>query len=103
MNGIAAWARRMWRGEEPLALAFWQYAIVFGLVLDVAHIFLVWAVNSSHAPGVVLAVVYLLPVPYYLFAAWAVWQAAARYDGPPRWAQAARGAIILWTVAEIAV
>jgi hypothetical protein len=93
----------MWRGEEPLALAFWQYAVVFGLVLDVVHIFLVWAVNSSHAPGVVVAATYLLPVPYYLFTAWAVWRAAARYDGPPLWASAARAAIIPWTVVAIAL
>ena len=65
--GPIAWTKRMWRGEEPLALAFWQYGIVFGLVIDVAHILLVWAVNAEGVPGVVLVATYLIPVPYYSY------------------------------------
>jgi len=98
--GVIAWAKRMWRGEEPLALAFWQYGVVFGLVLNVAHIYLVWAVNSSHAPGVVVAAAYLAPWPYNLLAAWGVWRAADHYAGPPMWATAARVAITVWTLVE---
>ena len=98
--GAIAWARRMWNGEEPLALAFWQYGVVFGLVLNVAHLYLVWWVNSSHAPGIVIVAVYMIPWPYNLFAAWGVWKAAANYAGPPHWVTAARAAIIAWTIAE---
>jgi hypothetical protein len=98
--GVVAWIERMWRGEEPLALAFWQYGIVFGLVINLAHLFLVWAVNDAHTPGLVVVAVYLIPLPYNLLVAWGVWRAAGRYRGPAPWARAARVIIVLWTIVE---
>jgi hypothetical protein len=96
--GVAAWARRMWEGEEPLALAFWQYGIVFGLAINVAHLFLVWAVISAGASGAVIVAVNLIPWPYNLLVAWGVWRAAERYEGPALWATGARAVIVPWTV-----
>lgn len=87
---------RLWRGEVPLAEAFWSYAILGGLALNVTAtfaMFLLLKVDNAAAVAV-----FLLPVPYNLFMLGAVWRSAERYTGPPAWAQAARIAIVVWTL-----
>jgi hypothetical protein len=87
---------RLWRGEVPLAKAFWNYAIAGGLALNAATTFatfLLLTVDSAAAVAV-----FLLPVPYYLFMLGAVWRSAERYTGPPARAKAARVAIVVWTL-----
>jgi hypothetical protein len=101
--GVVAWTRRMWRGEEPLALAFWQYGIVFGLAINVAHLYLVWAAISSGASDAAVIAVNLIPWPYNLLAAWGVWRAADRYSGPQLWATGAKLVIVPWTVVECVI
>lgn len=80
----------MWRGEEPLASAFWYYAVALGLIVNVFGLFAFFAAKTAGASDELLFVVHISPVPYNIFAAIAVWRAAGRYDGSPQLANAAR-------------
>ena len=103
LEALRGWASRMWRGEEPLGVAFWQWAVSVGLIVNVAFVFAMYGAISAGAPGIVLVLVHLAPWPYNIFTGIAVWRAADRYPGSPFWATAARSAIILWTIFECAV
>lgn len=87
---------RLWRGEVPLAEAFWSYAIVGGLALNAATTFAMFLLLKFD--NVAAIAVFLLAVPYNLFMLGAVWRSAERYTGPPARAQAARVAIVVWTL-----
>lgn len=103
LGDFEAWALRLWRGEEPLARAFWMWAVALGAILNVAGTFLVYAALQLRAPTVVVVLAYVSPIPYNLFAFVGVWRSAAHYTGPPRWADLARAALVAWTVAECAL
>jgi drug/metabolite transporter (DMT)-like permease len=103
LGDVRAWAVRLWRGEEPLARAFWMWAVALGAILNVAGTFLVYAVLQLHAPTFVVVLAYVSPIPYNLFAFVGVWRSAARYTGPTRIADLARAALVAWTVAECAL
>ena len=80
----------MWRGEEPLASAFWYYAVALGLIVNVFGLFAFFAAKTAGASDELLFLVHITPVPYNIFAGIAVWRAAGRYGGSPRMANAAR-------------
>jgi hypothetical protein len=88
--------KRLWRGEESLARAFWEYTILYGTLLNLittAGTFAALALGFSG--GMVLAV-HVLPIPYNIFVAVSVWRSAQRYEGPPEWPLLARIAVIVW-------
>jgi hypothetical protein len=91
--------KALWKGELPLAVAFWHYAIVWGLVINIVTSVMTMAVVLADAPAWVLVPVYLLPTPYNILVLVGVWQSAARYEGPRKWADLAR----LVTLVEMAV
>lgn len=91
---------RLWRGELPLDSAFWTWAVVGGLLINIATtgLFLVLIMNDQHLPAVIAG--YAVPIPYNFVALVGVWRSADRYDGDRRWAELARivtvvGAILL--------
>ena len=80
----------LWTGELPLGEAFWIYAVVGGLAVNLisslAFLFLIlvdWLLAA-------LVVGYGFSVPYNLVALVGVWRAAARHEGEPGHAQWAR-------------
>jgi len=91
--------KRLWAGELPLAQAFWNYAVVYGFLLNlVTHVvFLVLLLNDAHA--ILVALLVALPIPYNLLAIVGVWRSAARYAGPETWAILARIGTVIWMVA----
>jgi hypothetical protein len=80
----------MWRGEEPLASAFWYYAVALGLIVNVFGLFAFFAAKTAGASDGVLFLVHISPIPYNIFAGIAVWRAAGRYEGSRQMANAAR-------------
>jgi hypothetical protein len=81
---------RLWRGELPLADAFWTWAVLVALLVNgtttagfVALIMAGWPISA-------LIVGYAFSVPYNVVAGVGVWRSAARYDGPSHWAMLAR-------------
>jgi len=82
--------RRLWRGDLPLAQAFWNWAVLGGIAVNglTSILFLVLIIADS----IVLAFVvgYALSVPYNVAVTVGVWRSAARYEGERRWADLAR-------------
>ena len=81
---------RLWSGGLPLGEAFWTYAVLGGLVVNLvtslAFLFLVLADRLL----VALVVGYGLSVPYNVVALVGVWRAAERHEGDPAQATLAR-------------
>lgn len=92
MNGL----RRLWGGELPLAVAFWDWAVLGGLVVNLPLIFAMALLLSEGQALAALLVGYAAPLPYNVAALVGVWRCAARYPGPPAWAHAARIGALLW-------
>ena len=89
---------RLWRGDYPLARAFWDHAIIYGSLANLIATIAALGVLAANAPGLLSLAIFLIPTPYNLVAAVGVWRSAARYRGPPVWANAARIAVIIWAV-----
>ena len=89
---------RLWRGEIGLARTFWRYAVLYGLIANLAATALAFTVIASGGPAVLAMVIFLLPIPYNVFAVVIVWRSAARHQGNARWADVARIAVILWAM-----
>lgn len=81
---------RLWRGELALADAFWNWAVIGGLAVNVTTSLGFLALLTAGQTIAALVVGYGLSVPYNILAAVGVWRSAARYAGPPRHAQLAR-------------
>lgn len=91
--------RSLWEGRMPLARTFWEYAIVWGFCLNLITTIACLGLLAAGVDEAIAVPVFFLALPYNLFVLVAVWRAAARYEGPPHWAQAARIAVVLWVVA----
>jgi hypothetical protein len=81
---------RLWRGEVPLFNAFWDWALIGGLIVNVSMTIasLVLVMEDMLLAAVIVG--HAFSVPYNVFVTVAVWRSAARYKGDPRWATAAR-------------
>ena len=101
--GIAAWTRALVAGEMPLPLAFWRYAIVYGLLVNGFASFAAFAVLAAGGASWLAVFLFLLPLPYNLLVGLGVWRSAGRWPGQPPWAALARVAIVVWTLLAIAL
>jgi hypothetical protein len=88
--------KNLWHGQLPLDIAFWTYAIVYGLVLNVAATGAALVLIVLDAPIAIAIGVHLLPVPYSVLAACGVWRSADRYPGRRTIASAAKAGVIAW-------
>ena len=90
MNGL----RRLWKGEAPLQVAFWNWAVLGGLVVNLVSSGLFLFLVMSDQLVLALIAGYVPSVPYNAIAAVGVWRSAMRYDGERRWAEAAQIATV---------
>jgi len=82
--------RRLWRGELPLSDAFWNWAVIGGIVVNVlTTIMSLTLIMNGQALAAFIAG-YAVSVPYNVVATVGVWRAAARYEGDRKWADLAR-------------
>jgi hypothetical protein len=65
---------RLWRGELALDNAFWNWAVIGGLAVNL----------TSSIAG------YIFSVPYNIFVSVGVWRSAERYTGERKWAELAQ-------------
>ena len=86
---------RLWRGELTLADAFWNWAVLGGLLVNVAtSIGFLWLIMAGQMiPAYVVG--YGMSLPYNLVATVGTLRSAARPDADPRWAGPARITVIL--------
>lgn len=98
MDRIGHLISRLWRGEIELRRAFWDYAIIYGSLLNLATTFAAFGAYAAGWPLPVAVAIFLLPLPYNLLQVFSVWRSAARYSGPEIWANLARIAIVVWAI-----
>ncbi|HSE76390.1 MAG TPA: hypothetical protein VLG66_00135 [Alphaproteobacteria bacterium] len=82
--------RRLWRGELPLADAFWSWAVLGGIALNGVTTFLFLMLISAGRPIEAFFIGYAISVPYNICVAVGVWRSAEAYAGDRRWATIAR-------------
>jgi hypothetical protein len=95
---VRAQVKRLWRGEESLPRAFWEYALLYGTLANLATTGAMLAAVAADLPALLALAIYLTPLPYNMLMVVAVWRSAARYRGRPEWATLARIAIVVWAV-----
>jgi hypothetical protein len=93
MRGLV---KRLWAGDLPLRQAFWDYAVFWGLLLNLATHAVFFALLLNNANSALVALAFALPIPYNLLAVVAVWRSAGRYSGSKKWADLARVATVFW-------
>lgn len=82
--------RALWSGELPLGEAFWGYAVLGGLAVNLVTTLAFWALLVANRPVAALLVGYPMPIAYNVVATVGVWRAAGRDPGDPRRAMLAR-------------
>lgn len=87
--------KSLWAGEVPLPEAFWQYAVVYGLLVNFVATCLSLILAVAGASPWVYVAVFFLPTPYNVLATVAVWRSAERYEGPRKWADLARAVTLI--------
>jgi hypothetical protein len=92
----------LWAGHLPLEIAFWQYAIFYGVLFNVAATAVALFLVVMDAPIAVAIIVHLLPVPYSVLAMVGVWRSADHYPGPSNTALLAKAAVVAWSALWIA-
>jgi hypothetical protein len=102
-TGVLAWIARLWLGDVPLAVAFWDYAIIYGISLNLIATFTSFGLLAVDAPAWAALGVLVLPVPYNILVFAAVWRSAGRHQGAGPWAAIARIVIIVWLIAACAL
>lgn len=90
LNRHPGFLGRLWRGETPLAQAYWSYGFVLnGVFASVA------LVIGSDVPAYVGFVWWPFYLAYFAVVLVAVWRSSERYPGPRLWAMLARVAVLV--------
>ncbi len=68
--------KTLWAGEFPLRQAFWQFAVGYGLLINLVTslAFLALLINDADIALVALALAFALPIPYNIVMVVAVCQ-----------------------------
>ncbi len=88
----------LWAGELPLRQAFWQYAVGYGLLINLVTSLAFLALIARDANTALIVLAFALPVPYNVLVVMAVWRSANRYAGSETWADMARIGTVIWMV-----
>ena len=81
---------RLWRGEVPLPDAFWNWAVIGGLIVNIASSILFLYLVTADRPIAALIAGYAPSIPYNVLVTVGVWRSAERYEGERQWADLAR-------------
>jgi len=89
----------LWRGDLQLGDAFWNWAVLGALLINVSTTILFLILISADHPWPALIVGYAFSIPYNLVALVGVWRSAARHKGLALHAELARwSSLILLTI-----
>ena len=72
---------RLWRGEVPLDRAFWHYAVILGVLVNLLTTFLFMLFMSVDNLFAAVFFGYGVAIPYNLLALVGVWRSAAHSPG----------------------
>ena len=102
MRGMGNHLGKLWRGQLPLEIAFWHYAIYYGLILNLAVSTISIVLLLNDAPFTLVVPVHLVPLPYSVLAAVGVWRSARR-RGSGKFPHFARIGVIAWFCLWLAI
>ncbi|HBE95341.1 MAG TPA: hypothetical protein DDW80_07880 [Desulfovibrio sp.] len=87
----------LWQGRVPLWKAYWLYAVLGGLCVNILHLSLVRALFSARnaLASLVILGAGLASLGYFVLMVVAVWRSAGRYRGFFLWPLLARIIVIL--------
>ena len=91
-------SKELWHGRRPLDDVFWQFAVIYGLLVNLATTLVFLALLMNDANVVLVALAFVVPIPYNFFVTVAVWRSAGRYTGPKKWADLARIGTVIWMI-----
>ena len=103
MGTLLPTLKALWRGELPLEVAFWHYAIYYGLFINLAATTISIILLLIDAPVALAVAVHLIPVPYSLLTAVGVWRSARSHGGSGRFADFARIGVLAWFCLWLAI
>lgn len=86
---------QLWRGDLALDEAFWNWAVIGGLLVNVATSAAFLFLIMEDRPVLAALAGYLPSVPYNVVILVGVWRSAARHEGDPRFAHFARIATLV--------
>ena len=89
---------RLWRGELALANAFWNWAFLGGLFINVASSALFLFLIMNDRPISAFIAGYAPSIPYNIIASVGVWRSAGHYQGERHWADLARTVTLIGMV-----
>lgn len=84
-----------WRGDLPLAEAFWTWTVTIGLLVNLSTTIAFLTLISLDRTWAALFVGYAFSVPYNIMAVIGTWRSADRYQGQNVYADLGRGASIM--------
>jgi hypothetical protein len=82
--------RRLWRGELPLSEAFWTWAVLGGLLVNLSTSFGFYLLVIEDQIILAVLVGYALSLPYNFVVLVGVWRSANAYRGDKAWADLAK-------------
>lgn len=86
---------RLWHGALPLQDAFWNWAVLGGLAVNIVSSALFLALIMADRPILAFTFGYGISLPYNVVVLVGVWRSADRYAGDPRWATLAKLATVI--------
>ena len=86
MNNVV----RLWRGELTLQVAFWNWAVFGGVIINLVSsaLFLILLLNDQLIAAFIIG--YGFSLPYNILVFVGVWRSAEKYTGDQRWAELAK-------------
>ncbi|MCU0838248.1 MAG: hypothetical protein MUE49_05935 [Rhodospirillales bacterium] len=88
----------MWHGRVPLGRAFWSYAVILGLFINVTASLVSLAVIAADGPAALALAIHFAPLPWIIVTAVGVWRSAGRPEVTPDHGQLARAGVVLWSL-----
>ena len=90
--------KRLWAGDVPLRQTFWDFAVIYGLIVNLITHSVFFALLINDASLVLVGLAFALPIPYNVLVVVAVWRSAGRYQCPKKWAELARIGTVIWMI-----
>ncbi|TIW19027.1 MAG: hypothetical protein E5V65_11420 [Mesorhizobium sp.] len=78
---LASFFHSRWQGKVPLDRLFWRDMLLVGTAINIASSALALILLGLKLPLWLVLTVHLLPVPYNIFLALAVWRTAEKTGG----------------------
>ena len=95
--------RALWRGQLPLEVAFWHFAIYYGLIVNVLATTVSIVLLLADAPIGLALIVHVVPLPYSVVTVFGVWRSADRHDKRDKFANFARIGVLAWFCLWLAI